>query len=244
MTQQNQPREGQLVSTVVPETATFVPDPEKVIRIIYLDIDGVLNSFRSYAASGVVPWPIDANIQENTPPFVRDLKGTDMIAAGLVNHLCRRTGALIVLSSAWREGFTGDEVVRFCHELGVDSKYVIGRTGNEDWGVDGLGARINQIWHINTMIKFGTCTNPNLFRTDKSFNDFGFDPEGKTKVQAVILDDNSVFSIGYKGDLHDCFVRVDPINGFSAEEATEAYQILMGDPELGINDFLGAKILV
>jgi hypothetical protein len=59
-------------------------------KIIFLDIDGVLNSSRSVVAYGGYPYP-----NGNWRKF-------DQIALKLIRIVCNRTGAKIVLSSTWR----------------------------------------------------------------------------------------------------------------------------------------------
>jgi len=59
-------------------------------KIVFLDIDGVLNSYRSVIAYGV--YPIDNTSSENF----------DMVAVGLIREACKKCHAQIVLSSTWR----------------------------------------------------------------------------------------------------------------------------------------------
>jgi hypothetical protein len=62
------------------------------VRVLFLDIDGVLNSHRSVVALNGYPHSVtDAHL----PKF-------DMIAVSLVRGLCEAAGIQIVLSSSWR----------------------------------------------------------------------------------------------------------------------------------------------
>lgn len=73
------------------------------MNVLFLDIDGVLNSKRSTLASmlGYLPYPPMS--KQAIPAAIHDI---DWVAVGLVATLCKRYNAKIVLSSAWRETFT------------------------------------------------------------------------------------------------------------------------------------------
>lgn len=62
------------------------------MKILFLDIDGVLNSRRSMTAFGACPWTVE---DDHMPLF-------DLVAVGLIRKLCDETGAECVLSSTWR----------------------------------------------------------------------------------------------------------------------------------------------
>lgn len=86
-------------------------------KVIFLDIDGVLNSFRSvYAHNG---YPLDFS--------PKDLKKFDWVAVGLVKKIAEISGADIVLSSSWRKFFTTKEI-----EDGLGIK-IVGKTP-DFWG--------------------------------------------------------------------------------------------------------------
>lgn len=72
------------------------------MNILFLDIDGVLNSTRSCVAFKGYPLNFSA---EHLGRF-------DWVAIGLVRKLCEETGAQIVLSSAWRQNFRAEVVGR------------------------------------------------------------------------------------------------------------------------------------
>ena len=59
------------------------------MKVLFLDIDGVLNSTRTAAAFGGYPHKLD-----ELPMF-------DLVAVGLIQRLCSN-GVQVVLSSAWR----------------------------------------------------------------------------------------------------------------------------------------------
>lgn len=59
-------------------------------KIIFADVDGVLNSYRSCTAFGA--YPMDNTSSEKF----------DMVAVGLIRTACKKCNAEIVLSSTWR----------------------------------------------------------------------------------------------------------------------------------------------
>jgi hypothetical protein len=61
-------------------------------KILFLDVDGVLNSDRNIAAYNRWPWPGKDSEEELDP-----------IAIGMIRRVCDLTGAEIIFSSTWRE---------------------------------------------------------------------------------------------------------------------------------------------
>ncbi|MBB3010662.1 HAD domain-containing protein [Cupriavidus alkaliphilus] len=70
------------------------------MKVIFLDIDGVLNSRRTCIAHNGYPHGF-------TPD---QMKMFDHAAIGLVRDVCRGSGAVIVLSSSWRTLHAAEEV--------------------------------------------------------------------------------------------------------------------------------------
>lgn len=70
------------------------------MKIIFLDIDGVLNSKRTYYA--FKGYPIDLSNES--------LKRFDWVAIGLIRKLCKLLDAQIVLSSSWRRCFKIEDI--------------------------------------------------------------------------------------------------------------------------------------
>lgn len=62
------------------------------LKVLFLDIDGVLNSRRSQMAFGAYPHDFSA----------KGMACFDMVAVALVRRICRVSGCSIVLSSDWR----------------------------------------------------------------------------------------------------------------------------------------------
>lgn len=65
------------------------------MKILFLDIDGVLNSVRSAVAYN--GYPLVLNKEE-----IRGEEKFDEVALNLIRKLCDETGCVIVLSSTWR----------------------------------------------------------------------------------------------------------------------------------------------
>lgn len=87
------------------------------MKVIFLDIDGVLNSSRSAAALGGMPWP--GRKKE------RDWHLFDPAAVGMLRRACEKTGAVCVLSSSWRMHLDTSGVRDLAERLGVS---IIGST--------------------------------------------------------------------------------------------------------------------
>ena len=72
------------------------------MKVIFLDIDGVLNSVDSMVAFH--EWK-----PKGTRVMIEDK--LDEVSVGLLRRLCNETGAKIVVSSTWRMGRTGDDFI-------------------------------------------------------------------------------------------------------------------------------------
>lgn len=73
-------------------------------KIIFLDVDGVLNSYRNVVADGGFPFPKGHAPQGRDPeqdPRHRE-ENLDRLAIGMVRKLCEQFDAQVVLHSTWR----------------------------------------------------------------------------------------------------------------------------------------------
>lgn len=61
-------------------------------NVVFLDVDGVLNSQRTLLVCGQFPHPVEGGMRS----------GFDPIACRLINMLVRDTDALLVMHSSWR----------------------------------------------------------------------------------------------------------------------------------------------
>ena len=109
------------------------------MKILFLDVDGVLDSWRTSIAFGGMPFNIVG----------RDRAMFDEVAIRLIAAICERAGAQIVLSSAWRRedywqdigpalglpiidrtpwvfnGYRGDEIAAWLGEHAQVERYAI-----------------------------------------------------------------------------------------------------------------------
>lgn len=70
------------------------------MKILFLDIDGVLNSNRTAVAFNGYPHDFSE----------KDAVKFDNVAIGLIQKLCKETGCKVILSSDWRYSSTIEEV--------------------------------------------------------------------------------------------------------------------------------------
>lgn len=68
------------------------------MKILFLDVDGVLNSRRNVVAYGAYPWP-NGGVAGNPKNKEENL---DPLAIGMIRKLCAESSAKIVLHSTWR----------------------------------------------------------------------------------------------------------------------------------------------
>lgn len=100
------------------------------MKIIFLDIDGVLNSGRSFIAFSHLAREAD----NNDPYYMKITKATiDTVSVGLLNRVLRDFGAHIVLSSTHRmhfpEGESKLEMIQdYLNYLGVEGHRCVGYT--------------------------------------------------------------------------------------------------------------------
>lgn len=100
------------------------------MKVIFLDIDGVLNSGRSVIAFGY-----KAKEETDEPYVVRFARATvDMVSVGLLNRVLRDFDAKIVLSSTHRSNFDHpnklQKIQEYLTSLGVEGERCIGYTPN------------------------------------------------------------------------------------------------------------------
>lgn len=80
------------------------------MKIIFLDIDGVLNSQRSCVANGGYGRIYDHDSWQEL----------DLVAVKLIAHVAKETGADVVLSSSWRILAKKEDIIAFQEFLGVN----------------------------------------------------------------------------------------------------------------------------
>lgn len=87
------------------------------MKVIFLDVDGVLNSEKFYRKRGAPDYRF-----EDEPPY--PLCEFDPEAVELFNKITDQTGAKIVVSSTWRIGRTVDELKELFQSVGVTGQII------------------------------------------------------------------------------------------------------------------------
>lgn len=99
------------------------------MKLIFLDFDGVLNSFRSCLAFKGYPFPTP---EETWSKF-------DLVAIGLIKRLCEETGAKIVVSSTWRLHMSIPQMIMMLNGREFPDAPIIGRTPDMGGSQRGYG---------------------------------------------------------------------------------------------------------
>lgn len=105
------------------------------MKVLFLDIDGVLNSLRTAVA-----------LQQGG----RRPKNLDPVAVRLVDWVCREAGAKVVIISAWRLNHSVDQLNRLFRRHGANDIEVVGLTG---YSGHGRGAEISDWLAANPQVK-------------------------------------------------------------------------------------------
>lgn len=87
------------------------------MKIIFLDVDGVLNSEKHYRKRGEPDYR-----WEDEPPY--PLSEFDSEAVALLNRIIKETDAKIVVSSTWRIGRSVDELKELFKNVGVEGEII------------------------------------------------------------------------------------------------------------------------
>lgn len=130
------------------------------MKIIFLDIDGVLNSDPFLT-------------EQHDVGFFDDIDQIDPSRVVLLNNLIERTNANIVISSSWRLQFKFEDLVKFLHKVGVKGN-IVGKTPdllhNRDleitkWIVDNSPSNIvilEDAHDMNELDPFAVMTDPDV----------------------------------------------------------------------------------
>jgi hypothetical protein len=92
-------------------------------KIIFLDIDGVLN-FQSHYESKEFNEQVKKDMTDNLEAFKSEINPE---AVERINRLCKETGAEVVLSSSWRRNMSIDGIQKIMNYCGATFK-IIDRT--------------------------------------------------------------------------------------------------------------------
>lgn len=108
------------------------------MKVIFLDIDGVLNSHRSCMAYNGFPHAGESEVDGKWHKL-------DQVAVHLLRSIVEKSGAKVVLSSTWRIGADREWLNRFGAFIGVDIIDVTRPTGSLDGETEPRGYQI-QDW--------------------------------------------------------------------------------------------------
>lgn len=141
------------------------------MKVIFLDIDGVLNNCMS---AGVFH-------ESSTDPF----------CIAVLNESIRRTGAKIIVISTWKDNFDISVVINLLYERGVLANSIIGCTEKDLSKEPG----IKNFMEIHGEIEKFVIIDDNLELTDESLKNFcvrtdsheGLQPEHLEKITNLLL---------------------------------------------------------
>lgn len=88
-------------------------------KVLFLDVDGVLNSTRTYIAFG------------GRPSKLHHQRMFDQVAIGLLRRLCASAGIVIVWSSAWRQDHRWQDAAEAFDLPIIDATPMLGHRGLE-----------------------------------------------------------------------------------------------------------------
>lgn len=203
-------------------------NPEKV-RLIFLDIDGVLISIKSmivtgYWANTCEDYSIPSGCYDGEhrlilkPPYVNHLESVDKLAVGLVNKLAESTDAYIILSSTWRRWLDMENIKLMLGAMGINSDRVIGKTSYSG------GTRGDQIWNFIQGLKERRIGELGDFFVNRDMLIDELEGVPMTLDSYVILDDVNAF----RPEQQAKFVKVSEDEGLTLEDALIAGSMLTG----------------
>lgn len=210
-----------------PSSSGTPPESKSKINILFLDVDGVLNSHKIQILTGNLAFPDPDSPGTN---YVSNKLSTDIMAAKLINKVCKATNTFIVLSSSWRIGTELHMLKPMLGELGIDPNLVIGKTDT----LNSLrGDQILRFW--------GNLKTPTgreyLVTNDLLLPEFNF-PEICLGTYAIVDDNNDEsFDFNHKGH----FVQTSFMDGLTCELTLELGKILSEDETFYLNRLDGRE---
>lgn len=203
----------------------------EAFSLLFLGIDGVLNSLKTYTLSGCYPYPNEnyRGYAEDMDSYIDDVDAFDFLSIGLVNLLCKATNSYIVLTSTWRNSFNKiEDVVGMMEEIGLDYRYILGRTDNlgkirGDEVQRSLNIYNGELSSIETLRAAGLMS-PDVFFSKKP-----------SIVSHVIIDDINDFN----EDQRENLVLTTELDGLTLDKTLEAGIILANDPLYSVKKLKG-----
>ncbi len=171
------------------------------MKVIFLDMDGVMNSHQFFSTSSHDP-SIDGDGPANGFGF--GAAQIDPAAVALLNQLVEAADAYIVISSSWRHIWPFQEVAEMLEQRGFKhADRVIGQTPQMSQAADSRGAEVRE-W------------------LDLGRERMVADPDQEPTTSYVILDDCDEFD----HEQRQRFVRTSAQTGLTAKDVQRAIQIL------------------
>jgi hypothetical protein len=179
------------------------------LKLLFLDIDGVLNSLKGALVNGGLPHPRGKWSEDGTklglaepPVFGVEFMNKDVVE--LLDRLLFQTNTHVVLSSSWRIGFTASECAGMLDYIGIDGRRVIGKTSSSSDGfrggeIDAFLRSLSTKEGVDRLFELGYIT-PMVVG------------EGIVPVTYVIVDDSTDFT-EQQLSLH--FVNTDEYEGLT-----------------------------
>jgi hypothetical protein len=117
------------------------------MKIIFLDIDGVLNYNNWYVSNEYqkLQWNEDNELD------------IDPACAERINNICKATGAKIVISSDWRFSWYGTQLR--LERGGINPDYIYDKTPERIWFAGLTGFDHSRGAEINDWLEVNKCTN-------------------------------------------------------------------------------------
>ena len=175
------------------------------MKLIFLDIDGVLNHQLFWHEKSQSDRRKE--LQKDAPDGAHDI---DPEKIGLLNNLIDATGAKVVISSSWRNGRTVKDLIELFDWFGFKGE-IIGKTPRLWFGHDQ-----NEDWR-NTSVPRG-CEIKAWIENNK-----GILGAKISKLQYVIFDDDSDMLLWQR----EHFIWVDPYAGLTPNLIYKAQRLLL-----------------
>lgn len=202
---------------------------KKKIKLVFVDVDGVINSSRTVTVVGGYPFPMtkagkDGQVFEDPPLRLGD--AIDKVAVGLIAKAVYENNAYIVWSTSWRIGLGLQGCKEMGEIFGFGSERILGRTFSLSGPDSRRGTEIRHfMWCLES--KAVGCSPKNLI--DQGYLDEKLarqiDPNLDFEVEHyAIIDDNSDMLPEQK----PFFVQTNPDNGFSYRNYVQLSNLMTG----------------
>jgi len=187
----------------------------KPIRLIFLDIDGVLNSVKTFTVTGY--YPHANNVANSEGKYISHPESVDNFSVGLINKLCKSTDSFVVISSSWRVGYTFSQIKQIMIEMGIDEDVILGMTDDNGY---------NRGMEIQRFIKYISSDIPSLL---------GLITPGTltlpVKVDSYCVVDDYLTNNGIK-QLHSRnFVEINQLDGLGLKDIIRMGRIITKDSQ-------------